>query len=95
MGLEAPPSNPNGDPDRDGLSNFEEMQLWRNPEIAENLPRIPGRAELERAAEARETERQAQIEQDLWEHREMIQKANATMEKARVKDQVYSQNLFS
>lgn len=61
MSLQKPPADPNADFDGDGLSDYEEMLLWRDPRRAESLPRLLSNIEkqhllLVRNARKEETE---------------------------------------
>lgn len=91
MSLERPPANPNADSDGDGLSDYEEMLLWRDPRQAEGLPRLLSNIEKQHLLFVRNARREEIEQRKRLQYRTMIRKAEATMRAAREKDQRYTE----
>ena len=84
--LSAIPLSPNQDVDRDGLSTYEEMLLWRNPLLAEHLPRIRSTGELQAEALQVEEAKLERFREETQKNLAFIQLATRNLEHARLKD---------
>ena len=79
------PLSPNQDVDGDGLSTYEEMLLWRNPRLAEPLPRIRSTGELQAEALQAEEAKLERFREETQKNLAFIQLATRNLEHARLK----------
>ena len=89
MTLEVPPANPNEDLDGDGLSAYEEMLLWQNPERPDQIRRPKNALEIQNTRLQQATKKRINIADLRIKHRDLIQRAHVTMERAEKKKHLF------